>query len=224
MNRLAADPHPDQVGADVAGDLEDLGGAERLVAVGLGVVDLAVGDLEHRRDVERGARRDHAVLERAGDRDRLERRARLVAVGHGVVAIGEAAHRVGIVGVDARPVGQSQDRARVGVHRDRGRGPGRVLRADPRQHLLHLVLERGVERQLQRLARLHRPDLVDRDRLVDGVVDDPPLARRAREVRVVPILQAGVARARAWTPPSTCAAVQSRGYTRLTSGNARDCR
>ena len=50
--------HPDLVGADVARDLEDLGDRQRLVAVGLGVVDLAVGDLEHRRDVELGGRGD----------------------------------------------------------------------------------------------------------------------------------------------------------------------
>ena len=42
-----------------------------------------------------------------------------------------------------------------------------------------------------RLARLHRAHVVDRDRLPDGVVDDPPRTRRARQHRVVLVLQAG---------------------------------
>ena len=58
--------------------LEDVADRPRLIAVGLGVLDLAVGDLEDRREVEHRVRRDLAVLQRCGDRERLEGRARLV--------------------------------------------------------------------------------------------------------------------------------------------------
>ena len=53
---LGAELLPDQVRADVARVLEDLPHGQRLIAVGLGVVDLPVGELEDRRDVERRVR------------------------------------------------------------------------------------------------------------------------------------------------------------------------
>ena len=163
---------------------------QRLVSVGFGVVDLAVGDLEHRRDVEVGVRGHEPVLERSRDRDRLERRAGLVVEADGLVLIGVRRRGRRIVGVDAWPVGERQDRARVGVHHDRCRALGRVLRADPGQHLLDLVLERGVDRQPQRLARAASgADVVDRDRLSDRVVDDRPQPVGPFELVVVLVLE-----------------------------------
>ena len=171
---LRAQLEPDLVGTDVARDLEDLGHGQRLVAVALGVVDPPVGDLQHRGDLHLGAGRDQSVLERAGDRDRLERRARLVVEADGSILVGVGRGSRDVVGVHPRPVGQRQDRAGVGVHDDRGRALGRVLGSDAREHLLDLVLEGGVDRQLQGLAGPRLVHVVDRDRLPDGVVDDPP--------------------------------------------------
>ena len=157
---------------------------QRLVAVGLGVVDLAVGDLQHRRDVELGVRGDDAVLERAGDRDRLERRARLVVEADGLVLVWRTpAPPPGSLALTRGQLASARIAPVLGFIDDRRRALGRVLRADPGEHLLDLVLQRGVDRQLQRLAGLHRAHVVDRDRLADRVVDDPPHPVGARAAR-----------------------------------------
>ena len=159
-----------------------------------------------------------AVLERAGDGDRLERRARLVVEAHGTVLGGVRGRARGVVGVDPRPVGERQDRAGVRVHHDRGGALGRVLLADAGEHLLHLVLQCGVDRQRQRLAGLRRPDVVDRDRLADRVVDDLPLARRARAGRCCTGTRARSGRGRPADAAEHLRGRPARGYTRLVCG------
>src|SRR5437660_6218680 len=57
-------------------------------------------------DLDRSARADHTVLERAGHRDRLERRTGLVAEPNSLVEEGAQRRAGGIVGIRARPVGK----------------------------------------------------------------------------------------------------------------------
>ena len=153
------------------------------------VGDLAVGDLEHRREVERRVRRDLAVLERAGDRERLERRAGLVgragrAVRHRVVG-----RLVELVGVHARPVGEREDRAVARVHDERGRALGLPLLADLGEHLLGVVLDVGVEREPDGLARHGPLVLAQLDRVAERVAHQPALAVAAAQLLVEPVLE-----------------------------------
>ena len=145
------------------------------------------------RQVEGRVRRDGAVLQRAGHRERLEGRARLVGVADRAVLRGVAGRGARVVGVDARPVGQRQHLAGVGVHDDRGRALGPVGRADVGEHALDLVLDRGVDRQLQARPRLGGLRVADRDRLAERVVDQAPLAVGALQQLVVGVLEAAQA-------------------------------
>ena len=161
------------------------------------------------------------VLERAGDRDRLERRAGLVVEARSPRSSAYRG-RAAVVGV-TRPVGERQDRAVARVHHDRGRALRRVLGADFGQHPLDLVLKRRVDRQRHRLAGHGRPQVVDRDRLADRVVDDPTQPVRARAARC----RTGTrCRWRRRRPGGRCrppARPRSpRGYTRRVCGNQRD--
>src|SRR6202022_3835777 len=81
VESLPTELHPDRVGPDVARLLEDLRDGARLVAAGLGVVDLPVRDREHGGKEELGVGHDDSILEGSRDGDRLERRARLVVEG-----------------------------------------------------------------------------------------------------------------------------------------------
>ena len=176
--------HPNLVGADVARDLEDLRDRESLVAVVLGIVDLAVGYLEHRGNRELRARRGDAVLEGAGNGEGLKGRARLVVEADGAVLVGVRRGAGDVVGVNSGPVRKRQDGAGVRVHHDRRRSLRRVVGAHVRQYLLDLVLQRCVDRQRQVLSGASRAHVVDRDRLADCVVDDPanPIASPQRPV------------------------------------------
>ena len=68
--RRARPCRPIVIAPTLLGLREDLRRGQRLVAVSVGVVDRAVGDLDLRREVERRRRRDHVLLQRAGDGER----------------------------------------------------------------------------------------------------------------------------------------------------------
>ena len=131
-----------------------------------------------------------AVLQRARDGEGLEGRARLVGVAHGAVLRGVAGRGARRVGVDARPVGHRQHLAGAGVHDDRRGAVGTVGRADVGQHALDLVLDGGVDRQLQARPRLGGLGVADRERLAEGVLDQAPLAVGALQQLVVGVLEA----------------------------------
>ena len=130
--------------------------------------------------------RDDAVLERAGDGERLEGRARLVVE---APPRGPGRRRpappAGSLALTRGQLASARIAPVFGFIDDRGRALGRVLGADAGEHLLDLVLQRGVDRELDRLARLRRAHVVDRDRLADGVVDDPAHAVGARAARAL---------------------------------------
>ena len=115
----------------------------------LGLVDGAVGHLELGRQGTASAG-DHAVLQRARDGHRLERRARLVGRCRPRGSAARSPARcAGIVGVDARPVGQREDLAAARVHHHRRGALGLVGLPDAGEHRLGALLDRGVERQAQ---------------------------------------------------------------------------
>ena len=89
---------------------------------------------------------------------------------------------------------------------------GPVGLPDLAEHLLDLVLDRGVERQLHAGARDRALRVADLDRLAERVLDEPALAVRARAAgrpaaysrpdRPLPSVP---------TAPSTCEASEPRG-------------
>ena len=204
---LGAELLADQVGADVARVLEDLGDGQRLVAVVLGVVDLPVGELEDRRDVELRVRRDHPVLERAGDRDRLERRARLVVEPDRLVfgpprSLADAGQ---LASARIAPVLGSTAIAVALL--------GEYSAPDLGEHPLDLLLQPRVDRQRDRLAGIGGAQVVDRDRLPDGVADDPAQPVRPLEHAVVPVLDPARRRRRPGAPSRPPAPPRRRGDT-----------
>ncbi len=179
--------------ADVAGDLEDVARRAGDPGPRVRLADLAVGDVDRRREAELRVRRDQPVLQRAGDRERLERRARLVGRADGAVLLGVVGRGAGRVGVHARPVGEREDRAVARVHHERGRALRPPLLADLGEHLLGAVLDVGVEREAHALARLGRLDVAHLDRLAERVLDEAPLAVGAADHVVERVLEAGQA-------------------------------
>ena len=84
-------------------------------------------------------------------------------------------------------------RARVRVHDERGRALGPPRLADLGEHLLGLVLDRGVEREPDVRAVLGALDLVELERVAERVLDQAALAVVAAQVGVEPVLEAGEA-------------------------------
>ena len=160
---------------------------------GLRLADRAVGDLDLRGEVEGRVGRDGAVLQSTRDGDRLERRSGLVGVAHRAVLRRVAGRGTRCVGVDARPVRQREHLAGGGVHDDRGGAVGPVGRADVGQHALDLVLDGGVDGQLEARPRLCRLGVADRERLAERVLDQAPLAVGALKHLVVGVLEAAQA-------------------------------
>ena len=110
----------------------------------------------------------------------------------------------------------------LGFSDDRGRALGRVLRADAGEHLLDLVLERGVDRQPERLAGHGRLHVVDRDRLPDRVADDLPNPVVAAEDAVVLVLEAAQALAPAADEPEHLRGRPGAGIDALDLRDQRD--
>ena len=166
---------------------------QRAVAGVVRLADLAVGDLDRRRQVERRVRRDLAVLERAGHRERLERRARLVGGADRAVLARVLGRVAGLVGVDLRPVREREDLAVARVHHDRGRALGLVRLADLGEHLLGASWIAASS-----VSRTFWPGAVGRgvaqlDRVAERVLDQLALAVAAAQVLVVLVLEPGQA-------------------------------
>ena len=173
---------PDRDRADVGRLGEDVGHGQRPAAAALvRLVDRAVGHLDRRPDRELRARRDQPLLQRAGDRERLERRAGLVGEADRAVLARVLGRLVDVVRVDARPVGHREDLAVARVHHDGGRAARLVELPDLGEDRLRALLDRGVDREAEVLARLGALDVDDADRLADGVLDD--LARSVGAVQ-----------------------------------------
>ena len=166
-----------------------------------------------------GRRRDLAVLERAGDGERLERRAGLVrragrAVLHRVV--GRVAE---VVRVDARPVGERDQRAVARVHHERGRAlglplPRRPPRAPPR-------CGPGCSRRASAARRSPaRVRLSSRSSIVSPSASRTSRRSPSRPRSCVSSCTRGPESPWPSVPtlPSSCDAIQSRGYSRLNSG------
>ena len=98
----------------------------------------------------------------------------------------------GLVGVDARPVREREQRARTRFHDDRGHGVRLPGLADVRERLLGLVLDRLVDRELDRGAGDGVARLAQLDRLAERVFQ-PPLAVAAPQLRVERVLEPGQA-------------------------------
>ena len=186
---VGAEPLPDRHGADVGGLLEDLGRGQGHVAARVRLADLAVGHGDRRREVERRVRPHLALLERGGHGERLERRAGLVGharrpVHHRVVRRVEQA-----VGVDARPVGERQHGPVLRVHHERGGALGLPRLPDPGERLLGLVLDVGVERELDVRPPPRAGDVAQLDRVAQRVLDELALAVGAAQPAVELVLE-----------------------------------
>ena len=188
-----AEPEADLDRADVGGLLEDLARGQRDRAARVRLADHAVVELDRRRQAELRVRRDLVLLERARDGERLERRAGLVGGADRAVLARVVGRVAGVVGVDPRPVGEREQRAAARVHDDRGgaaRAPGL---ADLGEHLLGLVLDRLVDRQLDVWPGHGPARLAQLDRLAERVLDEPALAVLAVQRAVERVLEAGQA-------------------------------
>ena len=134
-------------------------------------------------------RRDLLLLQRARDGERLEGRAGLVGRADGAVLAREVGGVAGLVGVDARPVGEREQRAGARVHDDRRGGVRAPGLADVREHLLGLVLDRLVDRERDLGAGLGRARLAQLDRLAERVLDQAALAVAAAQLGVERVLE-----------------------------------
>ena len=135
--------------------------------------------------------RDQLLLQRARDRERLEGRARLVVELDGAVLARVLRRALHVVGVHPRPVGQRQDGARARVHDERG-GPGRrVGLTHLAQHCLDALLDGGIERQAQVVARFGAVGLDQAHGLPERVLDHAPVAVVAAELLFAVVFEPG---------------------------------
>ena len=159
--------HAEVVEEVVRGDLDRVDQVERAVDGVAGVVPALAAEAVLAGVVEDRADAPHPALERCGGGDRLERRAgraralvgavdlRVARVGTEQRVVGRVRHRLGEhVGVIGRQRAHRVDLAVVRVHGHERAAVGRVVVVDRLlERLLADLLELGVERQLQVVAR-----------------------------------------------------------------------
>ena len=167
-------------GADVGAFLDDLLQRHQFLVAVRVTNDIRADLHEALARVEHRRRRVAATVERQRGGEHLQGRTRLVQVGNGAVAQAIAVERAAVGRVVRRPVGQRQHLTVAGIEHHSCARLG--LLADHRflDGLERLVLDAGIDGELQVAAVLRLADLVDvADDATAAIPDDPAAARLA---------------------------------------------